>query len=372
LSYSQPVYEFGHFRLHTAEQVLFCAGKPLRLTLKAFAVLRILVENSGHLVTKDELMRQVWPDAYVEEGNLAQAISALRRALGESHQNRRDHEYIETVARRGYRFIAVVNMQHWTSLENLTAANDNDLQKRISTLLRLQINPAGPEKNRFEEGYTEREEAHHLYMRGRYYWAKYTVEGLNKGIDHFRLAIKIDPDYALAYAGLTDCYYRLSNIHLPPGNAVPKGTAAVIKALQRDDALAEAHALLGLIRIFYDHEWPVAESEFKKEIELAPDSALPYNRYGWALGMLGRFDEAITQISRALDLEPRSSEGRVGLGIFFHLAGRYNAAIAQAHLALALQPESFPAHVLLGIAHLQQSRLAEAVAEVQKVATLAG
>lgn len=368
---SQPVYEFGHFRLHTAEQVLFCAGKPLRLTLKAFAVLLILVENSGHVVTKAELMRQVWPDAFVEEGNLAQAISALRRALGESH-SRKDHQYIETVARRGYRFIAVVNMQHWTSLEKLAAANDNELQKRISTLLRLQISPTGPEKNRFEEGYTEREEAHHLYMRGRYYWDKFTVEGLNKGIDHFRLAIKVDSDYALAYAGLTDCYYRLSSIHLPPRTASPKSAAAVIKALQTDDAVAEAHTLLGLIRIFYDHDWPVAENEFTKAIELAPDSPLAYYRYGWALGMLGRFEEAIMQITRALELEPQSSEGRVGLGILLHLEGRYSAAVAQAHLALSIQPEFFPAHVLLGITHLQQSRIAEAAAELQKAATLAG
>ncbi|MDX6384762.1 MAG: hypothetical protein QOK48_2335 [Blastocatellia bacterium] len=268
--------------------------------------------------------------------------------------------------------IAVVNMQHWTSLEKLTAGNDTDLQKRISTLLRLQVNPAGPEKNRFEEGYTEREEAHHLYVRGRHYWAKHTIEGLDMGIDHFRLAIKIDPDYALAYAGLTDCYYRLSKIHLAPLNSTTGETRAVFKALHRDDALVEGHALLGLIRIFYDHDWPVIENDFKREIELTPDSPLAYNRYGWALGMLGRFEEAISQISRALDLEPRSSEGHAGLGILLHLAGRHNAAIAQAHLSLAIHPEFFPAHVLLGVSHLQQRRLAEAVAEVQKTAPLAG
>jgi len=86
----------------------------VRLTLKAFGVLHILVENAGHLVTKDELMRQVWPDAFVEEGNLAQAISALRKALGESHQSYHSHEYIETVPRRGYRFIADVRLRRKT------------------------------------------------------------------------------------------------------------------------------------------------------------------------------------------------------------------------------------------------------------------
>src|SRR6266550_54375 len=110
MRHSQSVYEFGHFRLDPAEEVLFCAGKPVHLTLKAFAVLRILVENNGHVVTKGELMRQVWPDAFVEDVNLAQAISALRKVLGESHLDHRSHEYIETVARRGYRFIAPVKL----------------------------------------------------------------------------------------------------------------------------------------------------------------------------------------------------------------------------------------------------------------------
>jgi tetratricopeptide (TPR) repeat protein len=188
---------------------------------------------------------------------------------------------------------------------------------------------------------------------------------LHKGIDYFNQAIKMDPDYALAYTGLADCYYRLSNIHVPPSSAIPKAKAAVMKAVKRDPALAESHALLGLIRTFYDQNWRVAENEFKTALELAPHSALSYKRYGWALGMLGRFDEAIVQINRAVDLELRSSDVRVGLGIVLHLARQYDAAIVQAQLALDLEPEFFPAHVLLGIAHIQQNRLAEAVAELQ-------
>jgi DNA-binding winged helix-turn-helix (wHTH) protein len=115
MSNSQQIYDFGPFSLHIAEQQLFCDGKPLRLTLKAFAVLRILVENSSHLVTKHELMQQVWPNSYVHESNLAQAIAGLRRALGESHQSHKAHGYIETVSRRGYRFIAVVTVRDWPS-----------------------------------------------------------------------------------------------------------------------------------------------------------------------------------------------------------------------------------------------------------------
>ena len=102
-----PVYRFGRFRLDTAERALFCAGEPVHLTLKAFSVLQILIENARHVVDKDELMQPCWPNSFVEEANLVENVSLIRRALGES---RNQHEYIETVHKRGYRFIAVVSV----------------------------------------------------------------------------------------------------------------------------------------------------------------------------------------------------------------------------------------------------------------------
>ena len=108
MSSSPVIYEFGHFRLDASEETLFCADKPVRLTLKAVKVLLVLIENRGHLVTKEELMRLVWADAFVEEGNLAQTVSTIRKVLGDRDRHHQNHEYIETVARRGYRFIAPV------------------------------------------------------------------------------------------------------------------------------------------------------------------------------------------------------------------------------------------------------------------------
>src|SRR6266568_1294550 len=352
------VYRFGRFRLDTAEQVLFCDGRPVHLTLKAHSVLCVLVENAGHIVLKDELMQRCWADACVEEANLAQTILVLRRALGESCDG---GEYIQTVHRRGYRFVAKVNTQ-----ESDGSFHAKEPDARLTS--EQKIPPA--------DDFTERGRAHHLYMRGRYYWRRYTKEGLNAGIRYFRQAIKVDPDYAPAYVGFGDCYYRLANIQLRPGKAMPKAKAAVLKALsinalQIDDTLAEAHALLGLIKIFYDRDWLAAESEFKRAADLAPASALVHKRYGWALGMLARFDEAIRETERALDLEPRSADLRTGLGIILHLARRYDAAIAQAQMALDAEPEFFPARVLLGISHLQQGRPAVAVKELEKAASLA-
>src|SRR2546425_6628127 len=257
------VYDFGRFRLDTCERVLFCADEPVHLTLKAFAVLRVLVENAEHVVEKEELMRQVWHDAVVEDDNLTHAVSELRRVLGESRDR---HDYIQTVHRRGYRFIAPVSVE-----------------KEESQARRLEFTPLRP--------YDEGSEVHHLYLRGRHYWKKYTVDGLIKAIEYFRRALRIDPDYGLGYTGLADCYYRLANINLSPAKVMPRAKAAVIKALRMDDTIAESHTLLGLIRIFHDRDWPAAEGEFKRAIELDPDSPLPYKRYGWALGLTGRFDE---------------------------------------------------------------------------------
>ena len=337
------VYDFGGFRLDTSEQVLFCMDKPVHLTLKAFAVLRVLVENAAHVVEKDEFMGHVWHDAVVEDDNLTQAICELRRVLGGS---RKRDEYIQTVHRRGYRFIAAVSVE-----------NEESQTHELKSALRRPSDEGG--------------EVHHLYMRGRHYWKKYTVDGLNKGIDYFRRAIKIDPDYCLAYTGLADCYYRLATINLPPTKVMSKAKAAVIKALRMDDTIAESHALLGLIRIFYDRDWPAAEGEFKRAIELDPDSPLPYKRYGWALGLMGRFDEGIREITKALDLDPQSPDLRTGLGIILHLARRYDEAIAQAQIALDSDPEFFPARVLLGMAHIQQGRLTKAIGELERAASFA-
>jgi serine/threonine-protein kinase len=194
---------------------------------------------------------------------------------------------------------------------------------------------------------------------------------LQKAIDYFRRAINVDADHYLSYVGLADCYYRLSNIYLPPAEAVPKARSAVLKALAINEHGAEARALLALIRTFYDHDWPAAEDEFLRAIELAPNSPLPHRRYGWALGMIGRFNQGISEIDRALVLEPRSPVSQVGSGIVHYLARDYDEAITRAKRALDLEPEFFPARVLLGMVLFQQDRFTEGLSEVKKAASLA-
>src|SRR2546421_8356759 len=146
MSCKRPVYEFGHFRLDAAERVLYCEDKPVHLTLKAFAVLHLLIERAGRVVEKDELMQRVWPDAFVEDANLTQTIALSRRALSESHNC---HEYIETVHRRGYRFIAEVNLRERVAAENALDDGDIRVADGISVIGRSAPPPAREEKQTF-------------------------------------------------------------------------------------------------------------------------------------------------------------------------------------------------------------------------------
>ena len=361
------IYDFGHFRLDTAEQVLLCEGQPVQLTLKALGVLLVLVDNAGHLVEKQYLMQTVWFDSMVEEANLPQTICMLRKALGEGHQPR---EYIQTVARRGYRFIAQVKVVDESDEAKGEIPQRFDQIPERNEVLKSSSNEL-TDPDRIAQRQTDHEEARHLYLRGRYYWSKYTVDGLNRAADYFRQALELDPRFASPYAGLADCYYRLANVDLPPQEALPKAKAAALEAIKNDEKLPEAHALLGLIRTFYDRDWLAAKNEFERALELQPDSALPYKRYGWALGMSGHLEGAIAQISKAITLQPRSADLHVGLGIIFHLARHHAESIAQAQLALDIEPEYFPAYTLLGIGHLQQWVVNIALEELQMAAALA-
>jgi len=352
------IYLFGDFRLDTAEGLLFRGGKHLHLTLKEFAVLRVLVENAGHLVEKDDLLKLCWPDTAVEEANIAENVSVIRRALGETG---RRQEYIETVYRRGYRFRANVTVEDKC---------DRGEEASLFAVASFQTNIPDPSQtcvlqDLLRRDKAEPDHAHHCCMRGQYYLQKYTAAGLNRSIAYFHHAIESDPDCALAYIGLADCYYRLANVSLEPETAIPHARAAAVKALSLNANLAEPHALLALISVFFDHDWPAAKRDFEKAMELAPGSATPYKQYGWALGMSQCFDEAVTQIRRALELEPQSSNIRTGLGIVQYLARRYDAAISEAQLALDLEPDFFPAYVVLAAAHLQQDRIIEAIKELE-------
>jgi TolB-like protein/DNA-binding winged helix-turn-helix (wHTH) protein/Tfp pilus assembly protein PilF len=545
------LYEFGPFRLDPAEHVLLRDGEPVALRPKEFAVLVALVENHGHVLTKDELLKGVWSGQLVEEGNINRQISTLRRALGETSDEPR---FVETIPKVGYRFVApvqeirdqgadVVIERHtiarivteeedvanggvfepslepkalrtsgekevsrsrslalaavvvvlvgltlalayaWSSrksqetktaapvrslavlpfrsigageedeylglgmadalitkLSNVREINvrptsavrkydatDQDpvaagrelrveaviegsvqrvgdrirvtvqlvsvrdgaplwaekfdeqftnifaVQDRISEQTARALAPSSTGRELPTKRYTENSEAHQLYLKGRYFWNKRTVEGLNKGIGYFSEAVEKDPSYALAYVGLADSYSLLSDYGgLPPKQTYPQAKKAALRALELDDQLAEAHAALGFIKAAYDWDWPGAESEYRRAIELNPNYETAHQWYAEYLSGMGRHEEAIAEIRRAKEINPVSLIiNAVEAWVLYH-AREYDQAIAQAQKVVEMDPHFAEVYEYLKRCYDQKGMYKEAIAARQMRRRLAG
>jgi len=216
-------------------------------------------------------------------------------------------------------------------------------------------------------------EAHEAYLKGRYYWNKSTEEGLKKAIGYFNQAIEEDPSYAPAYAGLAESYALFGDFEiLPPKEAYPRAQAAATKALELDDALAEAHTALGLVRLEYDRDWAAAEREFQRAIELNPSYPTAHQFYSWYLGAVLRPEECIAEARRALELDPLSVFRNADLGITLYLVGQYDRAIEQSQKALELDPNLDYAHWTLGLAYVQKAMYEEGIAHLEKAVTFSG
>ena len=532
-------FAFGPFYLDTTRRTLMREGAPVPLTPKAFDTLVMLVENSDRVVEKDEMMKAIWPDSFVEERNLAQNVFTLRKALGED-------TYIETVPRRGYRFAANVrevdresedlivakrvtshilieeeatgaeydrpalpaaggswlsgrrrlgvllgfgllaalvtayflmtrrpdppgevaavrsiavlpfnplaaggtddylgtgmadalitrlgsirqlvvrptrSVLKYTSLEKdllvigrelrVEAVLDGKIQRngeriritvqlvrvndgaslwegtfdeRFTDIFALQdaisdrveqamrVKLTGEERERLATHQTKEPEAYQAYLKGRYFWNKRSEEGLKKGREYFEEAIKRDPTFAPAYVGLAECYALFSTYGvMPASEAFPKAEQAALKALEFDERIAEAHASLGVIRYEYNWDWPGADKEFRRAIELNPNYATAHQWYGGYLVSVARFDEGIREIKRAQELDPLSPIINASIGWFSYFARRYDEAIEEGKRAVALEGNSVMAHFFLGQAYLQKKMYPEAIAELEKSNTL--
>src|SRR5712692_10325495 len=488
---TRRVYEFGDFRVDPAERLLLRNGDTVPLTPKVFDTLVALVEKSGHVVAKDELMNQVWPDSFVEESNLTQNIFILRKVLGEDSDGR---PFIETVPKRGYRFVAsvrevsdddndlvrenrigphvipkasgpddVLNSLAVLPLANVSANPDaeylsdgitesiinslsqlpqlrvmarstvfrykgkeidpqevgqrlgvravlvgrvlqisdslivrtelvdvangwqlwgeqynrkladilalqEDIAREISEKLKIKL--TGEDKKRLAKRYTENSEAYRLYLRGRYYWNKYTKEGLTKAVEFFNQSIELDPNYALAYAGLADAYYRLSSAYLPPKEAMPKARTAAMKAVEIDDTLPEAHASLGLIKMYHDWDFSGAEREYNRAIELDPHSPLGYHRLSSCVQLTERFDESLASIKRALELDPLSLLVSSLLAFNLYVSRQYDKSIEQYQKVLDMDPNYLQARLGIGLPYEQKGMYEEAIAAFKEARIL--
>jgi serine/threonine protein kinase/tetratricopeptide (TPR) repeat protein len=245
------------------------------------------------------------------------------------------------------------------------------VQQEIATAIsgNLRVRLTGEEKTRLAKSSATNPEAYQLYLKGRYHANQQSAAGLKKAVQYFEDAIDKDPGYALAYAGLADSYSTLGGgwQYLAPSDSFPKAKAAAMKSLEIDDTLAEAHVALGYAA-FFDWDWPTTEREFKRAIELNPNSALSHKGYAEYLGAIGRFNEGMAEAQRAQELDPLSPDVATELGFAYLYTRRYDESIAQFQKALDLDPNAAVLRASLAWAYAMKRMYPQALAEYDKIA----
>jgi eukaryotic-like serine/threonine-protein kinase len=241
----------------------------------------------------------------------------------------------------------------------------DEISSEISGKLRLQLTRA--EKKQLTKRHTENVEAYQLYLKGRHHWNRWTEEGFYKAIEHFRQAVDIDPSYALAYAGVADCYVLLGwNSYLPPKEAFPKGKAAAKAALKLDPNLAEAHTPLAALLWLDNWEWDKAQTEFKRSLELSPTYPTANHWYAEYSMTMGRHDEAMVRIKKGQNLDPLSLIISVAVGWALYFARRYEDAIEQLRRTVDLDPNYPVTYWILGLLLRKTGSYEPAITEGEK------
>ena len=265
--------------------------------------------------------------------------------------------------------------QIWGAQYNRKLSNLVSVQEEIAADIYGRLRPrlAGEEKKFLAKRPTENVEAYQLYLQGLFYWNKWTQADFTKAADFFTQAVQKDPHYALPYAGLADTYSLLGDSgYLPPSEAWPKAKAAAIQALEIDDSLAEAHTSLGLVKEHFEWDWVGAEREFKRAIELNPNSATAHHWYGDYLANMGRFDEGLRETKKAQELDPLSLIINTSLGWQYYVARQNDQAVDQLKKVLDIDQKFAPARRMLEEVYAQMGKHKEAVAEREKILSLSG
>src|SRR5437763_805353 len=242
-----------------------------------------------------------------------------------------------------------------------------------SIVAALRVHLSGPASGSLVKRATGSPEAHDLYLQGRYFFAKRDSTSLRRAQDYFERAIAKDPSYALAYAGLSDAYsHRAVFGYVPPRDTHSKAKEAALRALALDSTLAEAHTSLGFIALFYDWDWPTAGRELDRALALDPRYPDAHLFHGWYFVATNRMDDAIREVQTAVNLDPFSSVNNARLATMLYYARRYNEALAQARRLLELDSMNFQARGEPARLYLQLGRCDEALAAIRQAPELAG
>ena len=250
-------------------------------------------------------------------------------------------------------------------------AIQEEIASEVSKRLWLQL--SDEENKRLIRRPTPNREAYHLFVKGGDYANKWTPEGLGKGLLYTQQAIEADPAFVEPYAVLAYVYSMLGHFGtLAPTEAFPKAKAAALRALEIDETFAGVHFSLGLVHFLYDWDWSGAEREIQRGLQLAPNDATGHFVHGEWLIAMGRFEEALVALERALDLDPLSSPIGTNLALAYCLVRQYDRALEQIRKTIELDPLFIAAQALLAVVLLRAGYYDQAVAEAKKCSSLPG
>jgi TolB-like protein len=468
----RPV-RFGDFEADFRAGELRKQGVKIKLQKQPFEVLEMLLERPHEVISREELRQRIWPvDTFVDfDQGLSNAIKRLREALCDSAESPR---FIETVPRRGYRFLEAVNRSRqdiidsvavlpfvntssdpdagclalgipgsiihnlsqipqlrviaWNATSSLKSRDSSlqpsapqvsaravlrgriwqrgnrlrlqvdlvdsttdeelwgeqydrditevfsvqdEISSEVSQKLRLKL--TGEQADRLVRRHTQNIEAYHLYLRGRRNSEKRSTEGFKKGIECLTEAIRKDPNYALAYAELAHCIYMPAYYgRLAPQEAYPRAKELALKALEMDDSLGEAHAVLATVMQNYNYDWSGAETEYKRAIQLNPNYTTVRLHYTMHLAALGRFEESLREAHEGQIRDPMSGVINAGVAFAMLCARQFDACVEQSLTAIDIDPQMTFPYALLGMAYEAKGMFVEALTTHERGLALGG
>jgi len=244
----------------------------------------------------------------------------------------------------------------------------SDIARQVSRRLRSKLMPS--DEQQLATGSTENSEAYQLYLKGRYHTAKFTKDDFRKGLDYFQQALAKDPNYGLAYSGLAYYYILQDDWYLPPEESARKAKEAAKRALEIDEANAEAHLALAMEMHWYERNWTASEREFQRAIALNPKSPDAACLYSWLLVPLGRKDEAVGIAGEAQRLDPLSQIGNFTPGSISVFTRQWDRAVGQLRAAIDLDATYWLDQVFLGRAYEQKHDFPKAIAAFEQAVKL--
>ena len=404
---ANAVVRFGVFEADLRSGELRKGGVKVKIQELPFQALKLLVSRPNEVLSREDIRQALWPEGvYVDfDRGVISAINRLRDALGDSAEN---PVFIETVGRRGYRWIAPT---HNSELQAKADAAETEVapavahsshrqwklifalsvlvlllsawlfrtrrllsihallgrpSSKVAMVANVSTTPASTPTH-----HAANPEAEEFYLKGRYYWEKRTPDSLTKAVDSFTQAIVHDPNYAQAYVGLADSYNLLREYTvMPSSEAYPRALSAAKKAVELDDQSSEAHASFAFVSFFGMWDAATADREFRRAIELNPSNAAAHHWYATYLTCLRRYTESVAEIERAQALDPGSKSVLADKAALLFAGGRQQEAIALLKQMEENEPDFMSPHRYLKRIYLQMGDYPHYLIEARKEALL--